>query len=65
MHPQDHDQPPQDDAEQPQGERDGGLTTETGPGVDTGICALCDVVNDLFVAPRAFVQNWRLATEGE
>ena len=57
-------------AERPHGDddppkTDGGPATETGPGVDTGICALCDVVNDLFVAPRTFVQNWRLAGEGE
>lgn len=65
MHPHDRDQKPQDPAEQPQGALENGLTTETGPGLDTGICAMCDVVNDLFVAPRAFVQNWRLAGEGE
>ena len=63
MHPHNRDQRPTDDADQPEG--DGGPATETGPGLDTGICAMCDVVNDLFVAPRAFVQNWRLAGEGE
>lgn len=61
MHPHDRDQQPPDPAEQ----ADRGPATETGPGLDTGICAMCDVVNDLFVAPRAFVQSWRLAGEGE
>lgn len=66
MHP--HDRAPDDllpDGNDDRPAADGGPATETGPGVDTGICAMCDVVNDLFVAPRAFVQNWRLAGECE
>ena len=35
------------------------------PPTETEICALCDIVNDTYVAPRAFVLSWRLASDGE
>jgi len=44
---------------------DAGPATDPGTGLEPGVCPMCDVVNDLFVAPRAFVRNWRLAGEGE
>ncbi|MCI0339811.1 MAG: hypothetical protein L0216_01460 [Planctomycetales bacterium] len=45
----------------PQGPGLESTTTRTEP----EICALCDIANDTFVEPRAFVLAWRLASDGE
>lgn len=36
-----------------------------GQRTETELCTLCDIVNDTFVSPRAFVLTWRLAGDGE
>ncbi len=42
---------------------DGG--EHAGQTTETELCTLCDIVNDTYVAPRAFVLSWRLAGDGE
>lgn len=59
-----HDEPRDREAPESRFER-GASPDPVAPATETEICALCDIVNDTYVAPRAFVLAWRLASDGE